>query len=117
MKTDNSQSIRRNRWFRLASSLMATLFLITCIVSCSEEDISGDITGKYGNLTGADDTVITIGTRGDGYNRVGQGHYCPLPPSEPYVRVSPHTAQAFQSLCSCAETGSSYFLFPLFFTG
>jgi len=46
--------------------------------------------------------------------RVGQGHYCPLPPSEPYVRVSPHTAQAFQSLCSCAETGSSYFLFPLF---
>lgn len=49
--------------------------------------------------------------------RVGQGHYCPLPPSEPYVRVSPHTAQAFQSLCSCAETGSSYFLFPLFFTG
>lgn len=67
MKTDNSQSIRRNRWFRLASSLMATLFLITCIVSCSEEDISGDITGKYGNLTGADDTVITIGTRGDGY--------------------------------------------------
>ena len=49
--------------------------------------------------------------RGD---RVGQGHYCPLPPSEPYVRVSPHTAQAFQSLCSCAETGSSYFLFPLF---
>lgn len=25
MKTDNSQSIRRNRWFRLASSLMATL--------------------------------------------------------------------------------------------
>ena len=29
MKTDNSQSIRRNRWFRLASSLMATLFLIT----------------------------------------------------------------------------------------
>ena len=67
MKTDNSQSIRRNRWFRLASSLMATLFLITCIASCSEEDISGDITGKYGNLTGADDTVITIGTRGDGY--------------------------------------------------
>lgn len=54
MKTDNSQSIRRNRWFRLASSLMATLFLITCIASCSEEDISGDITGKYGNLTGAD---------------------------------------------------------------
>ena len=51
MKTDNSQSIRRNRWFRLASSLMATLFLITCIASCSEEDISGDITGKYGNLT------------------------------------------------------------------
>ena len=50
-------------------------------------------------------------------DRVGQGHYCPLPPSEPYVRVSPHTAQAFQSLCSCAETGSSYFLFPLFFTG
>lgn len=48
------------------------------------------------------------------YYRVGQGHYCPLPPSEPYVRVSPHTAQAFQSLCSCAETGSSYFLFPLF---
>ena len=47
-------------------------------------------------------------------DRVGQGHYCPLPPSEPYVRVSPHTAQAFQSLCSCAETGSSYFLFPLF---
>lgn len=46
---------------------MATLFLITCIASCSEEDISGDITGKYGNLTGADDTVITIGTRGDGY--------------------------------------------------
>ena len=45
--------------------------------------------------------------------RVGQGHYCPLPPSEPYVRVSPHTAQAFQSLCSCAETGSYYFLFPL----
>lgn len=67
MKTDNSQSIRRNRWFRLASSLMATLFLITCIASCSEEDISGDITGKYGNLTGADNTVITIGTRGDGY--------------------------------------------------
>ena len=28
---------------------------------------SGHITGKYGNLTGADDTVITIGTRGDGY--------------------------------------------------
>ena len=51
---------------------------------------------------------------GDTYYRVGQGHYCPLPPSEPYVRVSPHTAQAFQSLCSCAETGSSYFLFPLF---
>lgn len=48
------------------------------------------------------------------FYRVGQGHYCPLPPSEPYVRVSPHTAQAFQSLCSCAETGSSYFLFPLF---
>lgn len=70
MKTDNSQSIRRNRWFRLASSLMATLFLITCIASCSEEDISGDITGKYGNLTGADDTVITIGTRGDGYTNV-----------------------------------------------
>lgn len=45
--------------------------------------------------------------------RVGQGHYCPLPPSEPYVRVSPHTAQAFLSLCSYAETGSYYFLFPL----
>ena len=46
-------------------------------------------------------------------DRVGQGHYCPLPPSEPYVRVSPHTAQAFLSLCSYAETGSYYFLFPL----
>ena len=45
--------------------------------------------------------------------RVGQGHYCPLPPSEPYVRVSPHTAQAFLSLCSYAETGSYNFLFPL----
>ena len=45
--------------------------------------------------------------------RVGQGHYCPLPPSEPYMRVSPHTAQAFLSLCSCSETGSHYFLFPL----
>ena len=45
--------------------------------------------------------------------RVGQEHYCPLPPSEPYMRVSPHTAQAFLSLCSCAETGSYYFLFPL----
>lgn len=45
--------------------------------------------------------------------RVGQGHYCPLPPSEPYMRVSPHTAQAFLSLCSCAETGSHYFLSPL----
>lgn len=45
--------------------------------------------------------------------RVGQGHYCPLPPSEPYVRVSPHTAQAFLSLCLYAETGSYYFLFPL----
>ena len=55
----------------------------------------------------------TVGNKSGTY-RVGQGHYCPLPPSEPYVRVSPHTAQAFQSLCSCAETGSSYFLFPLF---
>ena len=45
--------------------------------------------------------------------RVGQGHYCPLPPSEPYMRVSPHTAQAFLSLCLYAETGSYYFLFPL----
>lgn len=26
--------------------------------------------------------------------RVGQGHYCPFPPSEPYVKVSNHTAQA-----------------------
>ena len=44
---------------------MATLFLITCIASCSEEDIS--VTRKYGNLTGADDTVITIEHGGDGY--------------------------------------------------
>ena len=26
--------------------------------------------------------------------RVGQGHYCPFPPSEPYMKVSNHTAQA-----------------------
>ena len=42
-------------------------------------------------------------------DRVGQGHYCPLPPSEPYVRVSPHTAQAFLNLYSYIETGSYYF--------
>ena len=28
------------------------------------------------------------------YCRVGQGHYCPFPPSEPYLKVSNHTAQA-----------------------
>ena len=54
------------------------------------------------------DCIVTIDAR------VGQGHYCPLPPSEPYMKVSHHTAQAFLSLCSCAETGSYYFLFPLF---
>lgn len=47
------------------------------------------------------------------YYRVGQEHYCSFPPSEPYMRVSPHTAQAFLSLCSCAETGSYYFLLSL----
>ena len=46
-------------------------------------------------------------------DRVGQGHYCPFPPSEPYMRVSPHTAQAFLSLCLFAETGSDYFLLTL----
>ena len=46
-------------------------------------------------------------------DRVGQGHYCPFPPSEPYMRVSPHTAQAFLSLCSFAETGSDYSLLTL----
>ena len=45
--------------------------------------------------------------------RVGQEHYCSFPPSEPYMRVSPHTAQAFLSLCLCAETGSYYFLLSL----
>ncbi len=47
------------------------------------------------------------------FYRVGQGHYCPFPPSEPYMRVSPHTAQAFLSLCSFAETGSDYSLLTL----
>ena len=74
-------------------------------------------TQKRANLTGAVATVDVSKVMDNrpvtDADRVGQGHYCPLPPSEPYVRVSPHTAQAFQSLCSCAETGSYYFLFPL----
>ena len=61
----------------------------------------------------SDRTCYMYGEMWQGADRVGQGHYCPLPPSEPYMRVSPHTAQAFLNLCLYAETGSYYFLFPL----
>lgn len=67
MKQNNARSTRQNNWFRLMSSLLTSLFMLTFISSCTEEEISGDITGKYGNLTGSFDTVITIGISGNGY--------------------------------------------------
>ena len=35
-----------------------------------------------------------LGKLNEALCRVGQGHYCPFPPSEPYMKVSNHTAQA-----------------------
>ena len=35
--------------------------------------------------------------------RVEPEHYCPSPPSEPCLRLSPHTAQAEPNLCFSVE--------------
>lgn len=88
----------------------------TSVYVAEESDaymVSVDTTGHLCWNSNRIDDVPLICIVSEKVYRVGQEHYCPLPPSEPYMRVSPHTAQAFLSLCSCAETGSYYFLFPL----
>lgn len=49
-----------NRTFILMAMIVAS--------SCTPDDELTDITGKYGNLTGESDTVITIGKTPDGYS-------------------------------------------------
>lgn len=49
-----------NRFLVLTAILLAP--------ACTTEDEPTDITGRYGNLTGVSDTVITIGKTSDGYS-------------------------------------------------
>lgn len=45
--------------------MLAAMIVAT---ACSTDDEPTEITGRYGNLTGDSDTVITIGKTSDGYS-------------------------------------------------
>lgn len=45
--------------------MLAAMIVAT---ACTTDDEPTEITGRYGNLTGESDTVITIGKTSDGYS-------------------------------------------------